>query len=206
MSIYQALIFSTMYSLYSQFSTIWSSPPHNFNTTQLALSYLGVATGFILAACIIVPFIDRVYKRLAKIHNNGEGKPEYRLPLANIGAVFLPASLFWFGWTVQAGSPWPVVLSAMLLFGASQVSIFNTVQNYYIDAFESMAASALAAGAFLRSVIGGIVPLLVSKMFERIGYGWGFSVFGTMALVLMPAPLLFFWYGERLRKRFAMDM
>lgn len=195
-----------MYSLYSQFSTIWSSPPYNFNTTQIALSYLGPATGFILTACIIVPFIDRVYNRLAQIHNNGKGKPEYRLPLANIGAVFLPASLFWFGVTVQAGKPWPVALSAMLLFGASQVSIFNTVQNYYIDAFESMAASALAAGSFLRSIIGGFVPLFVSKMFEQIGYGWGFSVFGIMALVLMPAPLLFFWYGERLRERFAMDL
>jgi len=107
---------------------------------------------------------------------------------------------------VQAGKPWPVALSAMLLFGASQVSIFNTVQNYYIDAFESMAASALAAGSVLRSIIGGVVPLFVSKMFEQIGYGWGFSVFGIMALVLMPAPLLFFWYGERLRERFAMDL
>jgi len=206
MSIYQALVFSTMYSIYTNYSKIWSNPPYNFNTTQVALTYLGPATGFILTACIVVPYIDRVYNRLAKIYNNGKGKPEYRLPLANIGAVFLPVSLFWFGWTVEYGRPWPVALSAMLFFGASHVSIFNSVQNYYIDAFESMAASALAAGAFLRSIIGGIIPLFVPKMFETIGYGWGMSVFGIMAVALMPAPLLFFWYGARLRERFAVDL
>ena len=195
-----------MYSTYTNYSTIWSNPPYNFDTTQVALSYLAPAAGFLLAACIIVPFIDRIYNHLAKTQNNGKGKPEYRLPLANMGAVFLPASLFWFGWTVEAGRPWPVCLSAMLLFGASQVSIFNTVQNYYIDAFESMAASALAAGAFLRSVIGGTVPLFVPKMFDSIGYGWGFSVLGIMALVLMPAPLLFFWYGGRLGERFPLNV
>lgn len=69
--------------------------------------------------------------------------------------------------------PWPVALSAMLLCGASQVSISNTVQNYDIDAFESMAASALAGRAFLRSIIEGVVLLLVSKLLDSVGHGWG---------------------------------
>ncbi|KAK5940747.1 hypothetical protein PMZ80_007164 [Knufia obscura] len=206
MSAYQALVFSTMYSLYTDYSKIWSSPPYNFSKSQVGLSYLAPATGFVLTACIIVPFIDRVYNRLAQTHNNGKGKPEYRLPLANIGAVFLPVSLFWFSWTVEYGKPWPVALSAMLLFGASQVSIFNCVQNYYIDAFESMAASALAAGAFLRSIVGGVVPLFTPMLIEQVGYGWGLSVFGIVATVLMPAPLLFFRYGARLRERFAVNL
>lgn len=194
-----------MYSLYTNYSKIWKSPPYNFDTTDVALSYLAPAIGFVTAALFIVPFIDRIYKSLSK-HYQNDGKPEYRLPLANIGAVFLPSSLFWFAWTVQFEYPWPVPLSAMLLFGASQVSIFNSVQNYYIDAFESMAASALAAGAFLRSVVGGIVPLFVPSLIEKIGYGWGLSVFGFIAVALMPAPLLFFWYGARLRERFSLDL
>lgn len=206
MSTYQALVFSTMYSLYTNYSDIWSNPPYNFSTTQVALSYLGPVIGFVLTAFIMVPFIDRIYNRLAKTLNNGEGKPEYRLPLANIGAVCLPLSLFWFGWTVEKGYSWPIPLAAMLFFGASQVSIFNSVQNYYIDAFESMAASALAAGAFLRSIVGGIVPLFVPKLFEQVGYGWGLSLFGFVAVALMPAPLLFFRFGGRLRERFAVDV
>lgn len=110
-----------MYTLYTNYSTIWSSPPYNFDVVQVSVSYLALAVGFILAACIIVPFLDRVYNSMCKKWNNGEGKPEYRLPFANIGAVFLPVSLFWFGWTVEFGKPWPIPLSAMLFFGASQV-------------------------------------------------------------------------------------
>lgn len=194
-----------MYSLYTNYTKIWKRPGYDFDTTDVALSYLAPAAGFIITAIFIVPYIDKVYSQLSK-RNKNDGKPEYRLPLANVGALFLPCSLFWFGWTVEHDRPWPVPLSAMLLFGASQVSIFNSVQNYYIDAFESMAASALAAGAFLRSIVGGVVPLFVPTLFESLGYGWGFSVFGFIAVALMPAPLLFFWYGGRLRERFALDL
>lgn len=114
-------------------------------------------------AIISVAFIDKIYSYLAK-RNNDNGLPEYRLPLANVGALLLPVSLFWFGWTVEESFDWPVPIVATVLFGASQISVFNPVQTYYIDAYGSSAASALAAGAFLRSVVGGIVPLFVSKL------------------------------------------
>lgn len=166
MSLYQALIFSSMYTLYSQYSTIWSTLPYNFTKTQIGLAYLGPVTGFIFTSFFIVMFIDRLYDWLANRHEN-EGQPEYRLPMANVGAVLLPISLFWFGWAVEKDLSWPIPLAATLLFGASQVSIFNTVQTYYIDAYTANAASALAAGAFLRSVIGGTVPIFVGDMFDK---------------------------------------
>lgn len=112
--------------------------------------------------------------------------------------------LFWFAWTLPThAQPWPIPLSATLLFGASQVAIFNTTQNYYIDAFEKYAASALAAGAVLRSVLGGQVPLYVNALFEKYGYNVGLSVFGGVAVALMPAPVVFWFYGGWLRERFA---
>jgi multidrug resistance protein len=201
MSFYQALVFSSMYTLYSQYTNIWTSSPYNFSKSQVGLAYLGPACGFIFTSIFIILFIDRLDNYLAKRHNDS-AEPEYRLPMANIGAVFLPVSLFWFGWTVEKGLPWPVPLAATLFFGASQVSIFNTVQTYYIDAYESNAASALAAGSFLRSVLGGVVPLFVSGLFQKLGLGWGMSVFGFLSLLLMPAPLLFYRYGRALREKY----
>ncbi|ETS78124.1 hypothetical protein PFICI_10186 [Pestalotiopsis fici W106-1] len=204
-SIYQALIFCTMYSLYSNYSTIWSGDPYNFDTIQVGLAYLAPAVGFTMTALIVVPFMDPVYKKMQDRFNGGDGKPEYRLPLANIGAICLPVSLFWFGWAIEKGLHWTIALAAMLFFGASQISIFNAFQNYYIDAFESKAASALAAGAVLRSMMGGIIPLFTPKMFEKLGYGLGFSVFGIVSAMLMPAPLLFTRYGSTLREKFAVE-
>lgn len=202
MSIYQALIFSTMYSLYASYNTIWTQPPYEFSKSQVGLAYLAPAFGFAITAfTIVVPFIDRIYDRLSEKHDD-QGQPEYRLPLANIGAVFLPIALFGFGWTVEKGYHWAVPLIFMVFFGASQASIFNSVQTYYTEAYESNAASALAAGSFLRSMVGGIVPLFVSKLFEKLGYGWGMSVFGFIATALMPAPLVFYWIGRRLREQY----
>lgn len=204
MSIYQALIFSTMYTLYSQYTQMWSQPPYNFDKTMVGLAYIAPALGFLVTSVFIILFIDKVYAWLVSRNDRGE-QPEYRLPFANLGALFLPISLFWFGWSIEKGLDWPVPLVAMFFFGSAQVSIFNPVQTYYIEAYESSAASALAAGAFLRSEIGGIVPLFVGMMFDNLGYGWGMSVFGFVAVLLMPAPALFHWMGERLRKRFPFE-
>lgn len=163
MSLYQAIIFSSLYSLYAQYQSLWSSSPYNFNKIQVGLAFLGPITGFVITAVISVAFIDKVFTYMAR-KNDNDGLPEYRLPLANIGAVLLPISLFWFGWAVELGLNWPIPIVATVFFGASQVSVFNPVQTYYIDAYGSNAASALAAGAFLRSILGGASPLFVSKL------------------------------------------
>ncbi|EME86461.1 uncharacterized protein MYCFIDRAFT_45414 [Pseudocercospora fijiensis CIRAD86] len=202
MSIYQALVFSTMYSLYAKYSTIWQEPPYEFTKTQVGLAYLAPAVGFITAGFFLVLFVDRLYNYIARLNDDEEGRPEYRLPLATLGSVSLPISLFWFGWAIEKDASWPIPLIAMVLFGVAQVSIFNPVQTYYIDAYPSNAASAVAAGAFLRSIVGGIVPLFVGPMFDKLGYGLGLSVFGILAVILMPAPVLFYYIGQRLREKF----
>ena len=86
------------------------------------------------------------------------------------------------------------------------MTVFNTVQNYYIDSFERYAASAIAAGAVFRSLMGGVVPLFAPALFDKLDYGWGISVFAFVALTLSPSPVLFYYFGERLRKRFAIDL
>ncbi|KAL1651341.1 hypothetical protein SLS58_000681 [Diplodia intermedia] len=204
MSLYQALIFSTTYSLYTNFQDIYGGE-YGFNTEQVGLMYLGPGIGFVFAVRLLVPRIDDVYKRL-KTRNGDSGKPEYRLPLANIGAVFLPISLFWFAWTVQLRTHWLATIASTFFYGIGQVMIINCTQNYYIDAFEKYAASAIAAGAVFRSVVGGVVPLLAPLLFKSVGYGWGISVFGMVSLLLAPAPLFFYRYGERIRKSFAVEL
>lgn len=173
--------------------------PYGFNTLQVGGLYLGPGLGFLLAVWFLVPRIDTVFNSLSKKH--GAQRPEYRLPLANIGSVFVPLTMFWFGWTVEK-TPWYVSIISTIFFGFGQVAIFNTVQNYYIDAFQAYAASAIAAGAVFRSIVGGIVPLFAPGLFERVGYGWGWSIFGFLTALLSPVPVLFYRYGEGLRERF----
>ena len=45
-------------------------------------------------------------------------------------------------------------------------------------------------------------------MYDALGLGWGTSVLGFIAVVFIPVPFIFWFYGERIRndKRFRMDL
>lgn len=94
LSLYQALVYSTMYSLYTNFEDIYGGQ-YGFDTEQVGLVYLGCGLGSVVAIHLLVPRIDDVYKRLIRTSRDGQPKPEYRVPLANIGSVLIPVSLFW---------------------------------------------------------------------------------------------------------------
>jgi hypothetical protein len=74
------------------------------------------------------------------------------------------------------------------------------VSTYLIDAFNLHAASALAANAVLRSLVGALFPLAGPKMYDSLGLGWGSSLLAFIALALCPIPILLYKYGERIRK------
>jgi multidrug resistance protein len=200
MSFYQALIFGTTYSIYTNMQNIYSDPPYNFNSEQIGLLYLGAGLGFLTSVRFLVPRIDTVFNKLSE--KNGRELPEYRLPLANVGSVLIPVSLFWFAWTVEYRVHWFASVAATYFYGIGQVVVFNSVQNYYIDSFATYAASAIAGGSVFRSLVGGVVPLFAPALFEKLGYGWGISCFGFVAVLIAPSPLLFYYFGERVRERF----
>lgn len=205
MSLYQAIIFGTTYSIYTNMQSIFSESPYKFNSEQIGLLYLGPGFGFLVSVWFLVPRIDTVYNALTK-RNNGVAMPEYRLPLANIGSILIPTSLFGFAWTVQFKLHFMIPIAISFVYGLGQVVILNTVQNYYIDSFEKYAASAIAGGSVFRSVMGGVVPLFAPMMFEKLGYGWGISVFAFLTVLVAPSPLVFWRYGPALRERYKLKV
>lgn len=112
MAVYQAILFGTTYSLYTNFQSIHGGI-YGFNTTQVGLMYIGPGLGFMIAVWFIVPKIDTVYNTLGR-KNNGEAKPEFRLPLANIGAVFILTILVRMDNRVQSPLDHPPPLNSLL--------------------------------------------------------------------------------------------
>ena len=205
MSLYQAFIFGTTYSIYTNMQEIFSMMPYDFNSEQIGLLYLAPGLGFLTAVWFLVPRIDTVFNKLAE-KNNGKALPEFRLPLANIGSVLIPVALFWFAWATEYRLNWFVTVFATYFYGIGQVMVFNCVQNYYIDAFAKYAASAIAAGAVFRSLLGGVVPLLAPALFQKLGYGWGISVFAFIGVAIAPSPLIFQYFGARIREKFKLEL
>lgn len=129
---------------------------------------------------------------------------KYPCPVSLLRLIVQPPTSF--AWLVHFRAHWFFSVASAFFYGIGQVVIINCTQNYYIDAFEKYAASSIAAGAVLRSVFGGLVPLFAPSLFDAVGYGWGISAFGFVALALAPAPLLFFRFGERIRGWFAVEL
>jgi hypothetical protein len=74
-------------------------------------------------------------------------------------------------------------------------------QLYLVDLFGSeAAASALGANILLRSLSGAFLPLAGPHLYMALNYGWGTTVLGFLAMIFIPAPVLLYKYGERLRK------
>ena len=76
-----------------------------------------------------------------------------------------------------------------------------SVQTYLVDVYTLYSASALAALAVLRSLLGAFLPLAGPSLYNTLGLGWGNSTLAFIALALVPIPFLFLRYGERLRQK-----
>ena len=76
---------------------------------------------------------------------------------------------------------------------------------YLVDTFPDYAASAIAASTLFRSLLGAFLPLAGLSLYEQLGLGWGNSLLAFVALAFAPAPILFYKYGEFLRKRFQVE-
>jgi hypothetical protein len=59
----------------------------------------------------------------------------------------------------------------------------------------------MAASSVLRSLLGGLAPLFSSKLYYKLGVGWGFSLLAFIALAFAPVPWVFYKYGEQWRQR-----
>ena len=57
MSLYQALIFGTTYSIYTNMQDIFSNAPYGFDSEKIGLLYLGPGLGFLVSVWFLVPRI-----------------------------------------------------------------------------------------------------------------------------------------------------
>ncbi|KAJ4268819.1 hypothetical protein NW762_002889 [Fusarium torreyae] len=126
----------------------------------------------------------------------------YRLLPIVLGIPLLPIGLFVYGWTAQYKVHWIVPIIFTGFTGAGLIFSFLPTQIYMIDAFTTYAASALAATSVVRSIVGGCLPIAGLPLYSALGYGWGNSLLGFIAILVSVAPLLFWRYGETLRKKY----
>lgn len=72
--------------------------------------------------------------------------------------------------------------------------------SYIIDVYLMYANSAIAANSLLRSTAGAGFPLFAVQMYHKLGVPWATSLLGFLTVAFLPVPILFFIYGEKIRK------
>ncbi|KAJ5975549.1 hypothetical protein N7481_009256 [Penicillium waksmanii] len=205
LSLYVGVVYGYLYLLFTTISAVFEDQYH-FSQGSVGLSYLGIGIGSIVGLIILGTTSDRLLKYLTA--KNGVSKPEYRLPPMIPGSLFVPASLFMYGWTAYYKTHWIVPIIGTSFLGVGMLISFMTVSTYLVDAFTIYAASAMAANTVFRSLAGCLLPLAGPKMYEKLGLGWGNSLLGFIALALCPLPVIFYVFGERIRtsKRFQINL
>ncbi|KAF2002849.1 benomyl/methotrexate resistance protein [Amniculicola lignicola CBS 123094] len=197
LNLYIALVYGLLYIWFESFPIVFSGIYH-FNLGQEGLAFLGLLVG---ALVVVPPLFYWLHSFQEKRFNEkGELKPEYRLPPAMVGGLFIPVCLFWFGWSARADIHWimPIIGSGFFAIGA--FLLFQAVLPYLADAYPEYAASVFAGNDLFRSSFGAGFPLFANAMYKNLGVPWASSTLAFLGIAFIPIPYVLYIYGERLRR------
>ncbi|KAL9623366.1 MAG: hypothetical protein Q9160_002259 [Pyrenula sp. 1 TL-2023] len=201
-AVYLSVVYTLLYMLFTIYPIVFQQR-RGWNAGVGELPLIGTVIGACLGGLLVFAQSARDRKKAAAGH---EMEPEQRLPIAMVGGLLFPITMFWFAWTAEYNSiHWAVPTLAGVFLSSSILLIFVAYLNYLTDSYLMFAASALAANTVCRSACGASAPLFTEYMFNALGVGGGGSLIGGVASLLAPIPFVFWKYGKniRMRSRFA---
>lgn len=196
-TIYLALIYGILYLFFEAYPVSFSEVRGWKSLGVAALPFIGIMIGVICGVTLIIYTTKTRFAR--KLEKHGRVVPEERLVPMMIASVLLPIGLFWFGWTSSPNVHWAPQVIAGIPIGMGILVIFMQGLNYIIDVYMMYANSAIAANTLVRSALGGAFPLFATQMYHKLGVDWASSVLGFITIAMIPIPILFFFYGAKIR-------
>ena len=197
-AVYLSVVYMLLYMLFTIYPIVFQQK-RGWNAGVGELPLIGTVIGAALGGAFVFWVSSRDKKKMLAGH---KGRPEDRLPVAMVGGIIFPITMFWFAWSAEYNSVhWVVPTLAGVFLASSILLIFVSYLNYLTDTYLMFAASALAANTVCRSLFGAIAPLFTQYMFDSLGVGGGGSLIGGVACLLAPIPFIFYKYGEPIRKR-----
>lgn len=194
MNAYVALVYGIQYLSFYSIPYIFRHRGWPVQTASLPFlsMLLGIASAALSVSIFYAKWLQPRYIARGKV------LPEDRLPPIIVGSILLPLGLFWMAWS--SSTHWIAQVIPIFFFGAGIMLVFAVSVVYIIDIYLPLSASALAANTAIRSAVGAGLPLAAPKMYDNLGIGWATTLLGFLTVLLIPAPLIFYRYGDRLRK------
>lgn len=204
-TLYIGLNIGFVYGFFAAFPYVFAEV-YGFGIGSTGLTFLGLGAGCLVGCATLIVFSCTVFRQQAarskKTGLGGKVAPEKRLYLGMIGSICLPISLFWFGWSAQAGVHWICPVVAEAVYGFGNLLVFMAATLYIMDFYGPMyGASAMGANNLARYILGAAIPLFILYIYKAIGIGWATSLLGFISLCLTPIPFVFYFLGPKLRER-----
>ena len=139
----------------------------------------------------------------------GSLAPEARLEIGLMASVFIPISLFMFGWSARESVHWIVPVIAAALYLPGIFLTFQSILMYLSISYSKYTGSVLASNDLFRYIfflygirrtllmtlffLGGcrssmasVFPLFGSAFFRNLGLGPGSSLLAGISILMMP--------------------
>ncbi|KAK3900105.1 major facilitator superfamily domain-containing protein [Staphylotrichum tortipilum] len=170
-------------------------------STGLTGSCFGAIAAGATAFTLLAPGLYSLARRKTEHVRGARVTPEFRLRPAIVAGPLLPISLFWLGWGNYSSISIWCSLGACFLFGAVTIAIYVSSYEYITDSYGEHSAMALSSITFMRYMIAGAMVMASRPMYSGLGVHWTMTLLGCIAVILAPAPLVFWKLGPKLRKR-----
>ncbi|KAI8946805.1 MFS general substrate transporter [Xylaria longipes] len=196
-TIYQSFIYGILYLVFVSYPIEYVEIRH-WQEGLSALPFLGLSVGVLLGAAGVIWHTKTKFAATIRA-NGGKVIPEQRLPTMIVGGCIVPAGLFIYAWTAAPSIPWPGQVIGSIPTGAGMYMIFVQCFNYIIDVYAPIANSALGGNMFIRSSFAAAFPLFGPYLYHNLGVSWATSTLAFISIALIPIPIIFYVYGQRIR-------
>jgi len=197
-SLYMSVLYGLLYMFFIAYPIVYQGGK-GYSAGTTGLMFIPLAIGVVCSAACS-PLVNRHYLALSARHA-GRPPPEARLIPMMASCWFIPVGLFIFAWTSYPTLSWAGPALAGFPVGFGFIFLYNAANNYLVDSYQHQAASALAAKTFLRSFWGAATVLFTGQMYARLGDRWASSLLAFLGLACCAIPFVFYWGGERIRRR-----
>jgi MFS transporter, DHA1 family, multidrug resistance protein len=129
-------------------------PVYGFDIGSRGLAFIGIGLGTITGNISYI-FLFTYFLKKPAFKNIQDAF----LGPTMVGAIILPISLFWFGWTARQSVHWIVPVISGFPFGCSIMLIFAGTSTYLSSTYQQYAASAFSVNSWMRYTFAAVFPL-----------------------------------------------
>lgn len=133
LNVYTSLITGLFFSWLESFSVVFVDI-YGFDLCQLGLAFLGLLSGAVVAYIIFVIWFR--FSEGKKFDDGGQRKPEKRFVPLMWRCIFIPLSLFMFGWSARKDVSCFVPILGSGLFSLGSFSLFVSPSSRNLDYYE----------------------------------------------------------------------